>query len=259
VLLLPAIDLRNGRCVRLYQGDFEAQTDYAVSPRELLQRYRALGAPWVHVVDLDGAHSGLSANRALIVQLAQSPGAPRLQVGGGIRSASAIAQLLAAGVARVVVGSAAIEQPHALLAWLREFGRERLCVAFDVQLDNAGQPQVRTHGWRQASGLTLWEALARFPQGTLRHVLCTDIARDGALKGANFELYRSACGKYPEFAWQASGGVRDVSDLAALAASGVAAAISGRALLERRFDLKELRPFLPGASSPASTSATARS
>jgi len=259
VLLLPAIDLRNGRCVRLYQGDFDAQTDYVVTPRELLQRYRALGAPWVHLVDLDGAHSGLSANRALILQLAASPGAPCLQVGGGIRCASGIAQLLAAGVARVVVGSAAIEQPHAVLAWLREFGRERLCVAFDVQLDNAGEPQVRTHGWRQASGLTLWQALARFPPGSLRHVLCTDIARDGALTGANFELYRSACAKYPGLAWQASGGVRDVSDLTALAASGVAAAISGRALLERRLHLKELRPFLPGASSPASTSATARS
>lgn len=257
MLLLPAMDLKNGRCVRLYQGDFAAQTDYPVAPRELLQRYRALGASWVHVVDLDGAQSGHSANQALILELAAGPAAPRLQVGGGIRSASSIAKLLAAGVARVVIGSAALEQPHAVLAWLQEFGRERLCVAFDVQLDDGGEPQVRTRGWRQASGLTLWQALARFPAGSLRHVLCTDIARDGALSGPNLDLYRNACARFPGLAWQASGGVRDVPDLAALAATGVAAAISGRALLERRLDHKELRPFLPAASSPVSTSATA--
>jgi len=259
VLLLPAIDLKNGRCVRLYQGDFAAQTHYRVSPRELLQRYRARGASWAHVVDLDGAQCGLRANRALILDLAATAGAPRLQVGGGIRAASSIAELLAAGVARVVVGSAALEQPHAVLAWLREFGRERLCLAFDVRLDAAGEPWVRTRGWCQGSGLTLWEALARFPAGSLRHVLCTDIARDGALSGPNLDLYRSACARFPQLAWQASGGVRNVSDLAALELTGAAAAISGRALLERRLDLKELQSFLPGASSPASTSATARS
>jgi phosphoribosylformimino-5-aminoimidazole carboxamide ribotide isomerase len=256
--LLPAIDLRHGRCVRLYQGNFAAETGYAVGPLELLQRYRRLGAGWVHVVDLDGAQSGVSANRSVILALASAAGAPRLQVGGGVRSAATIDALLAAGVARVVIGSAAIEQPQAVRAWLQQFGVERLCLAFDVRLDESGAPRVQTHGWQQPSALTLWEALARFPAGSVRHVLCTDIARDGALRGPNSALYRSACARYPQLAWQASGGVRDAHDLQTLATAGVAAAICGRALLERRPDPEELAPFLPDASSPALTSATAR-
>jgi phosphoribosylformimino-5-aminoimidazole carboxamide ribotide isomerase len=258
MLLIPAIDLRNGRCVRLYQGDFAAETGYAVVPRELLRRYQLLGARWVHVVDLDGARTGIGSNRATILELAQERSV-HLQVGGGVRSASEIATLLGAGAARVVVGSAAVEQPRAVLAWLRQFGRERLCLAFDVRLDAHGEPWVQTRGWRQASGLTLWQALARYPTGTVRHVLCTDIARDGALAGPNLELYARVRARCPQLCWQASGGVRDAADLAALAQLGVAAAVSGRALLEKRIDRQELRPYLPGASSPASTSATAAS
>ncbi len=258
MLLIPAIDLRGGHCVRLYQGDFSAETRYLPTPEELLQRYRKLGARWLHVVDLDGARDGTRANRAVIGALA-SLGALNLQVGGGVRGAQALTEFFDAGVSRVVVGSLAVQEPDEVAAWLQRFGPERICVAFDVRLDSAQQPWVQVHGWTQSANTTLWDALQRFPQGLVRHVLCTDIARDGALSGPNIGLYRRCLERFPNLEWQASGGISVAADLTALAAVGVAAAVSGKALLEDRINLSDLSPFLPDASSPASTSATIRS
>ncbi|HUN73632.1 MAG TPA: 1-(5-phosphoribosyl)-5-[(5-phosphoribosylamino)methylideneamino] imidazole-4-carboxamide isomerase [Steroidobacteraceae bacterium] len=258
MLLMPAIDLKAGRCVRLYRGDFQAETRYELEPHELLQRYRTLGATWVHVVDLDGAQAGTPAHRALIVALA-TQSAVSLQVGGGVRSAETLDDLLRNGVERAVVGSAALERPHEAAAWLARFGPERVCLAFDVRLDPHGEPRVRTRGWTQGGTVSLWSALERYCAAGLRHVLCTDIDRDGTLGGPNLELYREGIRRFPELAWQASGGVRDALDLGALDRIGVAAAVSGKALLEERIPLQELRPFLPNASFPASTSAPARS
>jgi phosphoribosylformimino-5-aminoimidazole carboxamide ribotide isomerase len=258
MLLIPALDLRAGRCVRLFQGDFNAETRYPLEPQGLLAHYRALGASWAHVVDLDAARDGDANNRALILQLA-AQGILQLQVGGGVRSAQTAAELFDAGVARIVVGSAAVERPQEVIAWLERFGPERLCLALDVRLDKRGEPWVHTHGWRAGGGQILWQVLEPYLAHQLQHVLCTDIERDGALRGPNLELYRRALARLPQLAWQASGGVRDAADLKALAALGLPAAISGKALLEQRISPEELRPFLPNASSPVSTSVTARS
>jgi phosphoribosylformimino-5-aminoimidazole carboxamide ribotide isomerase len=257
MLLIPAIDLRHGRCVRLFQGDFGAETRYEHEPHELLLRYRALGASWLHIVDLDGAREGVLANRSIIVALA-SQRAVRVQVGGGVRSAATIDDLLRHGVSRVVVGSAAVERPGEVIDWLVRYGPDGICLAFDVRLDDAGVPRVRTRGWTEDTAISLWDAIARFPQDRIKHILCTDIERDGALTGPNIDLYRQAMSRFPNLTWQASGGVRNASDLAALAQTGVAGVVSGKALLEERITSEELRPFLQDASSPASTSATAK-
>ncbi|MFL6603076.1 MAG: 1-(5-phosphoribosyl)-5-[(5-phosphoribosylamino)methylideneamino]imidazole-4-carboxamide isomerase [Steroidobacteraceae bacterium] len=257
MLLIPAIDLRQGRCVRLFQGDFTAETRYEYEPRELLLRYRGLGASWLHVVDLDGAKDGALANRSIIVALA-SQRAVRIQVGGGVRSATTIDDLLRQGVSRVVVGSTAVERPEEVTEWLVRYGPERICLAFDVRLDAAGVPRVRTRGWTESTAISLWDAIARFPADRIKHILCTDIERDGALTGPNIELYAQAQSRFANLAWQASGGIRDAADLTALARLGVAGAVSGKALLEERITSEELRPFLHDASSPASMSATAK-
>jgi phosphoribosylformimino-5-aminoimidazole carboxamide ribotide isomerase len=246
MLLIPSIDLRGGICVRLLRGDFAAETRYEPDAHALLRRYQALGASWLHIVDLDGARDGALGNRALILQLAAQR-ALHLQVGGGVRDAATIEQLLGAGVERVAIGSAAAERPAEVAAWLRRFGPERLCLAFDVRLDADGVPRLQTRGWRQPTALSLWDAMAPYAHEDLRHVLCTDIERDGALGGPNVALYGEARRRYPQIQWQASGGVADGADLDALAASGVAAAISGKALLEQRISIEELRPFLPNA------------
>ena len=258
MLLIPAIDLRGGSCVRLYQGDFAAETRYSADPLELAAHYEALGASWLHVVDLDGARDGTPANHDVIRRIAASTGL-RLQVGGGIRSRATVDALLALGAARLVIGSLAIEQAALVSEWLQALGPERLCLALDVRVDAAGEPIVQTRGWQHSSALGLWAALEPFAASGLRHVLCTDIARDGALSGPNIALYAAAVRRRPELCWQASGGIRSLEDLHALDAAGAFAAVSGKALLERRITAEGLSPFLPNASSPASTSATVRS
>jgi phosphoribosylformimino-5-aminoimidazole carboxamide ribotide isomerase len=258
MMLIPSIDLRGGRCVRLLKGNFDAETRYDLEPHELLQRYRALGARWLLVVVLDGAKDGRLANRSVIVRLA-SQRALHIQVGGGVRSAAVVDDLLRNGIDRVIVGSAAAEKPAEVQSWLKKYGAEKIGLAFDVRHDAQGMPRVLTRGWTRESKLSLWEAIDSYLAHGLKHVLCTDVELDGALQGPALALYGEAVKRYPDIAWQASGGVRSAADLAALAALGAASAISGKALLEELISPAELRPFLPNASSPASTSATAKS
>jgi phosphoribosylformimino-5-aminoimidazole carboxamide ribotide isomerase len=244
--LIPAIDLRAGHCVRLLHGDFEAETRYATDPYSLLTKYREVGADWLHIVDLDGARDGSLGNHAIIVELAAAK-AVNLQVGGGLRNTAALTQILDAGVGRAVIGSAAIVQVEQVQAWLAQFGAERLTLAFDVSIDDGGSPRVMTHGWQRQSEFSLWNALDNYSASQLKHVLCTDVGRDGALTGPNVELYREAVRRYPQIEWQASGGIRNAHDLRALSEAGAAAAISGKALLEDLIPIKELQPFLPNA------------
>ena len=244
--LIPAIDLRGGRCVRLVRGDFAAETRYPVTPEELYERFTGLGARWLHVVDLDGARAGAPAHRDTIEALARL-GRLRLQVGGGLRTREALEQTLGSGVARVIVGSLAVTDPARVASWLRELGPESVVLAFDVRLDSAGTPRIATHGWAQQSPVVLWDAVEGFLAAGLRHVLCTDVDRDGLMAGPNIELYLDAVRRFPLIEWQASGGIRDAADLRALADGGAAAAVSGRALLEERLKPAELRPFLPAA------------
>jgi len=246
VRLIPAIDLRAGRCVRLLQGDFSAETRYDTEPLELLARYRAFGADWLHIVDLDGARDGSGGNRAVITALAAELGI-KLQVGGGLRDLASVQEMLELGAARAVVGSAAMTEPAEVRRWLHRFGGDRIALAFDVRLDEAGTPCVATHGWLRQSTLSLWGAVDEFADAGLKHVLCTDVSRDGALSGPNLALYAEAVRRYPQVAWQASGGIREARDLYALADCGAAAAISGKALLEERIPIEELGPFLPNA------------
>jgi len=248
--LIPAIDLKDGHCVRLLRGDFDAETRYGADPLALLVKYRDLGADWLHVVDLDGARDGNGRNRDIIVELARQA-AVMLQVGGGLRDTDAVSQVLNAGVGRAVIGGAAVTRVDLVRTWLDDFGSERVVLAFDVRLDPVRTPRVAIHGWRETSELSLWDAVENFADHDLKHVLCTDVSRDGALSGPNVELYDEAARRFPHIEWQASGGIRDARDLHALARAGAKAAISGKALLEELIPLEDLQTFLPNASSPA--------
>jgi phosphoribosylformimino-5-aminoimidazole carboxamide ribotide isomerase len=242
--LIPAIDIREGRCVRLLKGRFDQETHYDVDPVELAARYRELGAEWLHVVDLDGAARGAPANLSL-VEAMRADGL-HVQLGGGIRDRDSLVRAL--GIAdRVVVGSLAAAEPRRGAAWLDEFGAERIVLGFDVRIDAAGVPFVATHGWTRTSGLTLGEAVGRYLASGLRHVLCTDVERDGALTGPNFDLYRRCARDWPDLRFQASGGIRGAADLETLAGTGAAAAIAGKALLEGRLPEEEIRKFLRNA------------
>ena len=237
MILYPAIDLKDGVCVRLMHGRFDAVTRYDDVPAARLASFVGEGAAWVHVVDLDGAEAGAARQHALIGELAGSV-AVKIQSGGGVRSIDDVRLLLEAGVDRVVIGSLAVTAPETVAGWLADFGPERITLALDVKLED-GVPVPALKGWTQRAGVDLWAALAAYAPGTLNHILVTDVGRDGALTGPNLELLAEVKQRRPELQLQASGGVSSLEDLAALKAIGCDGAIIGRALYEGRFTLSD--------------------
>ena len=167
-----------------------------------------------------------------------------MQTGGGVRDETDLQLRLDHGADRVVVGSICVTQPERFAGWLREFGPDRVVAALDVQIDDAGVPWPRTHGWTQGSARSLWQLLDFFADKGLRHLLCTDIGRDGAMTGPNLKLYREIVSRYPALSVQASGGVSGLMDLEQLSQTGVDAAITGKALLEGCFTVSEAMEVL---------------
>lgn len=235
--ILPAIDLREGRVVRLAQGDYARQTLYPVDPMQLACAYLAGGARWLHVVDLDGARTGDLHNLRIIAAIADS--GLSLQAGGGVRDEADLDRLFDAGVKRVVVGSMAVTDPAKVEKWILRHGAERICIAMDTRRDDAGIWAMPVRGWTSASTATLDVLIPRYAAAGARHVLCTDIARDGMLSGPNLDLYTHLVAIAPSLAIQASGGVRDTVDLNALRVLGLAGAVLGRSLLEGRLTLAQ--------------------
>ena len=233
--LLPAIDLIGGRCVRLMQGDFARETNYSLNPAEALARFEKGGAEEAHLVDLDGARAGEPRQHELFKALAAGSSL-HLQVAGGFRSARQVEGVLAAGIGRVVIGSLALTDPSAFRAMLRDFGPDRIVLAIDIRLVD-GKAMVATHGWLKQSVRTLDDLSSDFPD--LRHLLVTDIDRDGMLNGPNVELMKSVAGNYPAIQLQASGGVSELDDLAVLREAGAARAVVGKAIWEERFTVGE--------------------
>ena len=231
MIVIPAIDLRDGRCVRLFQGDFARETVYPDDPVVLAREYREAGFDHLHVVDLDGAHDGFQRNQDTVLRITEAAGMT-VQLGGGLRSRDTVERWLRSGIARCVVGSLAVTEPATVAGWLAEFGAERIVLAFDVRCEEGREPMPAIRGWREPAGVTLWSCIDRYVERGHGHVLCTDVGRDGTLTGPNLDLYRQIRERYPALALQASGGVRNGDDLAALDALGCAAAITGRALLE---------------------------
>ena len=237
-MLYPAIDVRDGRVVRLRQGDYAQETRYADEPLEVARRYARAGAQWLHLVDLDAARAGGYTLAPLLAAI-KSETSLQVQTGGGVRRQSDISAMLRAGADRVVVGSLAVREPMRVRDWLREFGNDRITVALDARQADDGGWRLPTAGWTEDSGVELEALLSGYVESGLQHLLCTDIARDGMLAGPNLALYRSIRLLAPQVHLQASGGVRDVADVLAAQDAGCAGAILGKALLDGRFDLAD--------------------
>ena len=234
----PAIDVRDGRVVRLRQGDFAQETRYAEAPLALAQRYASQGTAWLHLVDLDAARAG-GNTLAPLLSCIKSTTALRVQAGGGVRGRADIESLLAAGADRVVVGSMAVREPQLVCGWLRHFGVERITVALDTRW-SGDRWQLPAHGWTEGTCAELDSLLAAFAAAGLRHLLCTDIARDGMLSGPNIALCQHILAIAPGLQLQASGGVRSVADVRMARAAGCAGAVLGKALLDGRFVLGDV-------------------
>ncbi|HYG05061.1 MAG TPA: 1-(5-phosphoribosyl)-5-[(5-phosphoribosylamino)methylideneamino]imidazole-4-carboxamide isomerase [Stenotrophomonas sp.] len=233
----PALDIREGRVVRLLQGDYARQTTYGDDPLPRAQAFRAAGAQWMHLVDLDAARAGGYTLAPLLRAIADA--GLQVQTGGGVRSRDDLLRIFDAGAARVVIGSLAVRQSDRVIAWLHEFGPERLTVALDTRQDEEGRWRLPVQGWTDTAGEELDVLARRYADAGLRHLLCTDIARDGMLAGPNLELYAQLRQWVPQLQVQVSGGVRDVADVAAARAAGCAGVVLGKALLEGRLTLAE--------------------
>jgi phosphoribosylformimino-5-aminoimidazole carboxamide ribotide isomerase len=230
--LYPAIDLRGGKCVRLLQGDFAQETVYGDDPVAVAKGYEAAGAPWIHMVDLDGARTGEPANRDAILAVRAAVGC-RMQVGGGVRDAS----LLDAGIDRVVMGTAAVEDP-ALVGRLAAGHRGRVAVGLDVR-----DGEVAIRGWTEGSGQRILEALGRFENVGVAAFVVTDIGRDGTLAGPDMDGLKAVLGA-TKVDVVASGGVGSINDLRILATlehygRRLSGAIVGKALYEGVFTIEE--------------------
>lgn len=234
--IFPAIDLKDGRCVRLTKGDFDTAKVYNADPAKQALQFVEAGAHWLHMVDLDGARNGELKQFNTIAHVARHMPI-KLQVGGGIRNEATVEKLLDAGVSRVVIGSLAVKEPMLVQGWIKRFGPECIVLAFDVLLKEGSDPEIRTHGWQAGSNQSLWDVLESYAASGLQTVLCTDISRDGMLEGANHDLYKSLKERWPKLNVLASGGVSGLADLMKLAKLGVAGAIVGKAIYEGRVDL----------------------
>lgn len=241
MLIIPAIDLRGGRCVRLTQGDYGRETIYDLDPVEVAQRFAAEGAEIVHVVDLDGAKGGSPQNLEIVARIAAEGGLP-VEFGGGVRSLETAHRALEAGVQRVVVGSKLVQDAELSARFFSELG-DRVVAGIDAR-----EGKVATIGWTETSEVTAVELAQRVEAAGCRRIILTDIARDGELKGPNLDLLRDVVSavKIPVIA---SGGVAVVEDLAQLRAAfpaGVEGVIVGKAIYENRFTVAQAVTTLAG-------------
>lgn len=232
MILLPAIDLINGECVRLYQGDYSQVTTYASDPVEVAQRWQEAGARWLHVVDLDGAKAGHPVNTALIARLCRETNL-RVEVGGGLRTLADIAHLLETGAARVILGTAALADRELLAEALQRWG-ERIVVGLDAR-----EGRVAIRGWRETSTASALELASELSAAGGRRFIYTDIVRDGAMQGPNLAAMRAMreALQSSDSALIASGGVSSLADLRQLAALDIEGAIIGKALYTGALDL----------------------
>lgn len=237
-MIIPAIDLIDGEVVRLYQGDYAQKTQYAKDPIAVVHEYADAGAQWLHIVDLTGAKDVTKRQLTLIKAMVDTQ-RMSFQAGGGIRSEEDVAQLLEIGVKRVVIGSLAVKEPELVKGWIQKYGPETIVLALDVNINAEGKKCIATHGWQEDSGVEIEALLNDFLSVGAKHVLCTDISRDGTLQGANAELYAEMKAQFPSVVWQASGGIGSLDDIARLQPTAVDGVILGRALLEGKFTVAE--------------------
>ncbi|AWH87573.1 1-(5-phosphoribosyl)-5-[(5-phosphoribosylamino)methylideneamino]imidazole-4-carboxamide isomerase [Limnobaculum parvum] len=237
-MIIPALDLIDGSVVRLHQGDYGQQRDYGNEPLPRLQQYQQQGAQVLHLVDLTGAKDPKARQLPLLRKLLAGVSVP-VQIGGGIRTEQDVTDLINAGASRVVIGSTAVRQPETVEQWFTRFGADALVLALDVRIDDNGNKNVAISGWQENSSQTLEQVVERYLPYGLKHVLCTDISRDGTLSGSNVNLYCEISQRYPDIAFQASGGIGSLNDIAALRTSGVKGVIVGRALLDGKFNVEE--------------------
>lgn len=232
--IVPAIDIIDGKCVRLSKGDYNAQKTYSDSPLDVALRFQDAGIKRLHLVDLDGARSKHIVNYPVLEAITNHTDLT-VDFGGGIKSTSDLETALGCGAAMVTVGSTAVTDPDLMQKWIEDFGQEHIILGADAR-----DGKISVNGWKEDSVLTLSDFIREYMNKGITQVLCTDINRDGMLQGPAVELYRSLLREFPGIKLIASGGVSSVQDLMDLKEAGLPAAIVGKAYYEGRITLDQL-------------------
>lgn len=237
-IIIPAIDLMDGKCVRLTQGDYGQKKEYSADPLDMARRYEDSGIERLHVVDLDGAKAKKPCNLAVLERIASATGLD-VEWGGGIKDADALQSALNAGAGRIICGSIAVDDREAFSAWLGRFGSGRIILGADVR-----DGKVATHGWLRDSGVALEEIMGWYVPDGLSQMICTDISRDGMLMGPDFDFYVSLAQSWPTVDITLSGGVGSMEDLVEASRLGLHSVIVGKAIYEGRISLKDIERWL---------------
>ena len=238
MIVIPAIDIIDGKCVRLSQGDYSSQTSYADDPLDMALEFESYGLQRLHLVDLDGAKASAVKNWNVLERIAKGTDLS-IDFSGGIKSREDIQKALDLGADFISIGSMAVKQPELLKEWFLEFGVDRFIIGADVKEDI-----IMIHGWHTATELQWQELFSDFISSGISQFFCTDISKDGLLKGPAIELYRSILELFPAVQLIASGGVSNLADLKALRELGCAGAIVGKAIYEKKISLEELKSFI---------------
>ncbi|MDE7414020.1 MAG: 1-(5-phosphoribosyl)-5-[(5-phosphoribosylamino)methylideneamino]imidazole-4-carboxamide isomerase [Muribaculaceae bacterium] len=236
--IIPAIDIIDGKCVRLSQGDYDRKTIYDASPLSMARQYSSIGIGRLHLVDLDGAKSGEPRNLEVLRQIAGEH-LLKIEWGGGIKSHEALMKVFEAGADYAIVGSVAVKQPELMEAWLSEFGGDRIILGADVR-----NGKVSVNGWMEDSSLTIDDLILRFRPFGLKEVIVTDISKDGMLTGPSTSLYSALERKYPDIIFTVSGGISSIADIREMDVIGLPRVIVGKAIYENRISLDEIEEYM---------------
>lgn len=232
--IIPAIDLIDGQCVRLTEGDFSQQTTYHSDPVEVAKRFEANGMRRLHLVDLDGARAKQPVNLPVLARIARETKL-HIDYGGGLQSVEAIQMAFDAGAQQVTAGSIAVREPKTVQKWLKEFGPDKIIVGADFR-DNF----ISINAWTEQSDLTLPEFLASFSEKGAKTFICTDVSKDGKLQGSSLDVYQRLIEQFPNLQFIASGGVTTIEEVRQLRTAGLHGAIIGKALYEGTISLEDL-------------------
>ena len=236
--IIPAIDILDGKCVRLTKGDYSTQKIYNQNPLEIAKQFEDNGIKYLHLVDLDGAKSSKMVNGNVLKKIADHTNLI-IDFGGGIKSEEAITKAFELGADQVTVGSIAVKQPHLVEEWMVKFGPEKIILGADV-----ADGQIAINGWQETTSLNLEDFINGYMQKGIKSVICTDISKDGMLQGSAVSLYKRLITRFPSVQLIASGGITHINELDELKTIGLEGAIIGKAIYENKITLKELAAYV---------------
>lgn len=238
IKIIPAIDIIDGKCVRLSQGDFTTKKIYSASPVETAKEFEDAGIQRLHIVDLDGARQGKTVNIETLENIAT---ATKLEIdfGGGIKTSKDVESVLNAGAAYFNIGSIAVKEPETVAGWIKRFGASKILLGADVKDEH-----IMIQGWQEKSNIRIFDYISAYIIKGIENIFCTDILKDGLLQGASTALYKKILSMFPALNLIASGGVADISDIEALNDIGCSGVIIGKALYEGKISLPQLKKYL---------------